>query len=121
MVSHMVVETDTAPEETNDRRPSAPEGDTDRKGQAPSNGDAYCYMIYLPTALETQIRATVVNRRHLNNRFRIETHHYIKLDGGFDISVFKHAQALSVLRHERHSMSLSLTVGDNRTLEMHGL
>ena len=29
-------------------------------------------MIHIPTALENQIRATVVNRRHLNNRFRIE-------------------------------------------------
>jgi len=78
-------------------------------------------MIHLPTALENQIRATVVNRRHLNNRFRIENNHYIKLDGGSDISIFKHIQAFSVMRHERHSIPLGLTVGDNRILEMHGL
>ena len=61
------------------------------------------------------------NRRHLNNRFRIEDSHYIKLDGGSDISVFKHIQAFSVSRHERQSISLGLIVGDNRILEMHGL
>jgi hypothetical protein len=63
----------------------------------------------------------VVNRRHLNNRFRVEDNHYIKLDGGSDISVFKHKQAFNVIRHERQSIALGLTVGDNRTLEMHGL
>ena len=78
-------------------------------------------MIHLPTALETQIQATVVNRRHLNNCFRIEDNHYIKLDGGSDISVFKNVQAFSVLRHDRQSIALGLTVGDNRILEMHGL
>ena len=71
--------------------------------------------------MENQIRATVVNRRHLNNRFRIEDNHYIKLDGGSDISLFKHIQAFSVLRHERQSIPLGLTVGDNRILEMYGL
>ena len=57
----------------------------------------------------------------MNNRFRIENNQYIKLDGGSDISVFKHVQAFCVLRYERQSIALGLTVGDNRTLEMHGL
>jgi hypothetical protein len=57
----------------------------------------------------------------LNNRFRIENSHYIKLDGGSDISIFKHIQAFSVIRHERQSIPLGLTVGDNRILAMHGL
>ena len=53
-----------------DSKGTAPdEGDTDRKDPAPDGGDAECYMIHLPTALETQLRAPVVNRRHLNNRF----------------------------------------------------
>ena len=111
MASHMVLETDTAPEEEDDRKPPPPEGnmdskgtapdddDTDKKGPAPDGGDSDCYMIHLPTALKTQIRVTVVNRRHFNNRFRIQNNHYIKLDGGSDISVFIHAQAFSVLRH----------------------
>ena len=60
----------------------------DRKSTAPDGGDADCYMINEPTALETQIRATVVNKRHLNNRFRTEDNYYIKMDGGSDISVF---------------------------------
>jgi hypothetical protein len=118
MVSNMVVETDTAPEEEDDRKAPAPEDDTDSKGPAPDNGDADCFMIHLPTALETQIRATVVNRRHLNTRFRIEDNHYIKLDGGSDISVFKHVQAFSVLKHARQLIALGLTVGDNRTLAL---
>jgi hypothetical protein len=87
----------------------------------PDGGDADCFMTHLPTTLETQIQETVVNRRHLNTRFRIDDNHYIKLDGGLDISVFKHVQAFSVLRHERQTIALPLTVGDNRTLEMHGL
>ena len=82
----MVMEYDTALEGEDERKPPAPDGD-----------DADCYMIHLPTALETQIRATVVNRRHLNSRFRIEDNHYIKLDGGSDISVFKNIQAFSGL------------------------
>ena len=72
-----------------------------KESTAPDAGDADCYMIHIPTALENQIRATIVNRRHLNNRFRIEDNHCIKLDGGSDISLFKHIQAFSVLRHER--------------------
>ena len=100
---------------------TAPGGDFDRKCPAPDNGDADCFMIHLPTAMENQIRATAVNRRHLNNRFRIENNHYIKLDGGSDISIFKHIQAFSVMRHDRQSIPLGLTVGDNRILEMHGL
>jgi hypothetical protein len=111
-----------APEDETDSKCTDPEGDADKtKGLAPNGDDADCYMIHLPTALETQIRATVVNRRHLNNRFRIEEYHYIMLDGGSDINVFKHIQAFSVLRYERQSIALGLTVGDNRTLEMHGL
>ena len=55
----------------------------------------------------------MVNRRHLNNRYRIEKNHYNKLDGGSDISVFKHVQVFSVLRHERQSIGLGL--------EIHGL
>ena len=121
MASHMVLEIDTAAEREGDREPPAPEGETDRKDPAPDSGDADCYMIHLPTALETQMRATAVNRRHMNNRFRIEDNHYIKLDGGSDNSVFKHVQAFSVLWHERQSIPLGLTVGDNRILEMHGL
>ena len=104
----------TASEYENDSKNTAPEGDADRKGQAPDGNNADCYMIHLPTALETQIRATVVNMRHLNNRFRVEDNHYIKLDGGSDISVFKHVQAFCVLRHEKQSTALGLTVGDNR-------
>ena len=49
-------------------------------------GDADCFMIHIPSALEDQIRATIVNRRHLNNRFRVEDNHWIKLDGGADNS-----------------------------------
>ena len=111
----------TAPEGETDSKCTAPGDDIDRKSTAPDGGDADCYMIHIPTALETQIRATVVNRRHLNNRFRIEDNHYIKLDGGSDISVFKHIQAFGVLRYDRQSIPLGLTVGDNRILEMHGL
>jgi hypothetical protein len=115
--------TGTAPDEGYiNSKCTASEGDADEtKGLAPNGDNADCYMIHLPTALKTQIRATVVNRRHLNNRFRIEEYHYIMLDGGSDISVFKHIQAFSVLRYERQSIALGLTVGDNRTLEMHGL
>ena len=88
------------PRAKDDRKPPAPEGDTDskctapderdaankctapdRKSTAPDGGDADCYMIHIPTAFKNHIRATVVNRRHLNNRFRIEDNHYIKLDG----------------------------------------
>ena len=79
----------TAPEGEPDSKCTAPEDNMDRKSTAPDGGDANCYMIHIPTALENQIRATVVNRRHLNNRFRIEDNPYIKLDGGSDISVFK--------------------------------
>ena len=57
----------------------------------------------------------------MNNRFRIENNHYIKLDGGSDISIFKHIQAFSVMRHDRQSIPLGLTVGNHRILEMHGL
>jgi hypothetical protein len=65
-----------APEDETDSKCTDPEGDADKtKGLAPNGDDADCYMIHLPTALETQIRATVVNRRHLNNRFRIEEYH----------------------------------------------
>jgi hypothetical protein len=109
------------PEYETDSKGTAPEDDADRKCPAPDSDDADCYMIHLPTALETQIQATVLNRRHLNNRFRVEDNHYIKLDGGSDISVFKHVKAFSVLRHKRQSINLGLTVGESRTLEMHGL
>ena len=111
----------TAPEEAPDSICTAPEDIIDRKSTAPGGGDADCFMIHIPTALENQIRAMVVNRRHLNNRLRIEDNQYIKLDGGSDISVFKHIQAFSVLRYERQSIPLGLTVDDNRILEMHGL
>ena len=111
----------TAPEGEQDSKCTAPDDIIDRNSTAPDGGDADCFMIHIPTALEDQIRATVVNRRHLNNRFRIEDNHCIKLDGGSDISLFKHIQAFSVLRHDRQSIPLGLTVGDNRTLEMHGL
>ena len=133
MALHMVVETDKAPEEVDDRKLPAPEGDTDskctapdegdtdRKGPDPDGGHAVCYMIHLLTRLENEIRANVVNRRHLSDRFRIENNHYLKLDGGSDISIFKHLQAFSVIKHARHSIALGLTVGDNRTLEMHCL
>ena len=63
----------------------------------------------------------MVNRRHLNDRYRIEDNHFFKLDGGADISIFKHLQAFSVLKHARHSIAFGLTVGDNWTLKMHGL
>jgi hypothetical protein len=98
-----------------------PRATQSKKILAPDGDDADCYIIHLPTALETQIRATVVNRRHMNNRFRIEENHYIKLDSSSDISVFKNILAFSVLRHEIQSIALGLIVGDNRTLEMHGL
>ena len=109
----------TAPEGEPDSKCTAPRDDLDRNSTAPDGGDADCYMVHIPTTL--QIRATVVNRRHLNNRFCIEDNHHIKLDGGSDISVFKHLQAFSVLRYERQSIPLGLTVNDNRILEMHGL
>jgi hypothetical protein len=111
----------TAPEFKQDTVRTAPEGDADRNGPAPDGGDDDCYMIQLPTALKTQIRVTVVNKRHMNNRFRTEENHYIKLDGGSDISVFKQMEAFSVIRHERQSIEFGLTVGDNKILEMHGL
>jgi hypothetical protein len=57
MALHMVVETDTASEEEDNRKPSASKGDTDSKGPAPDNDD-------LPNPLENHIRATVVNRSH---------------------------------------------------------
>ena len=100
IASHMAVESDTAPEEEENRKLPAPEGDTDgkcmapdegdtdKKGLASDGGDADCYMIHLLTQLEKEIRATVVNRRHLNDRFHIENNYFIKLDGGSDISVF---------------------------------
>jgi hypothetical protein len=55
MASHMVVEADTATEDKDDRKHPVPDDDTDSKGPAPDDGDADCYMIHLPTALETQI------------------------------------------------------------------
>ena len=42
MASHIVVDTDTAPEEEDDRKPPAPEKDLNRKGPALDNGDADC-------------------------------------------------------------------------------
>ena len=39
MASHMVMEYDTAPEEEDDRKPSAPEGYMDSKCTAPDKGD----------------------------------------------------------------------------------
>ena len=104
-----------------DSKYTAPGDISDRHSTAPDGGDADCFMIHIPSALEDQIRATVVNKRHLNNRFRVEDNHWIKLDGGSDISLFKHNQAFSVLRYDRQSIPLGLTVGDNRTLEMYGL
>jgi hypothetical protein len=80
----------TAPEDETDSKCTAPESDLDKKCPASDSDDADCYMIHLPTALETHIQATVVTRRHMSNRFRIEDNHHIKLDGGSDISVFKH-------------------------------
>ena len=63
MTSHMVMEYDTAPEGKDNRKPPAPKGDVDskctapeddmdRKSTAPNGGDADCYMIHIPTALE---------------------------------------------------------------------
>jgi hypothetical protein len=114
MSSHMVVETDTAPKEEDDRKLSAPEGDTDSKDTAndegvtdrkrpdPDGDDDNCYMIHLPTQLENEIGATVVNRRHFNDHFYIENNHFLKLDGGSDISILKDLRAFSVLKHARH-------------------
>ena len=109
----------TAPEGEQDSKCTAPDDIIDRMSTAPDGGDADCFMIHITSALEDPIRATVVNRRHLNNRFRIEDNHCIKLDDGSDISLFKHIQAFSVLRHERQSIPLGLTAGDNRVLEIY--
>ena len=86
-----------APGGETDSKCTAPDDIIDRSSTAPDGGDADSFMIHIPTTLENQIRATIVNRRHLNNRFRIEDNHCIKLDGGSDISLFKHIQAFSVL------------------------
>ena len=59
----------TAPDGEPDSNCTAPEDINDRKSTAPDGGNADCYMIHIPIALENQIRATVVNRRHLNSRF----------------------------------------------------
>ena len=55
----------TAPESEPDSKCTAPEDTIDSKSTAPDGCNADCYMIHIPTALENQIRATVVNRRHL--------------------------------------------------------
>ena len=111
----------TAPEGEQDIQSTAPGDLSDRNSTAPDGGDAKCFMIHIPSALEDQIRNTIVNRRHLNHRFRVEDNHWIKLDGGADISLFKHNQAFSVLRYDRQYIPLGLTVGDASTLEMYGL
>jgi hypothetical protein len=88
----MVLLTDTAPEEVDDRKPPAPEsdtdskytapdeGDTDRKDPDPDDSDADFYMIHLPNRLKNEIRATVVNMRHLNDCFCIEDNHFAQVE-----------------------------------------
>ena len=87
----------TAPGDISDRKCTAPGDISDRNSTAPDGGDADCFMIHIPSALKDQIRNTNVNRRQLNHRFRIEDNHWIKLDGGSDISIFKHNQAFKCL------------------------